>query len=74
MTKRISVSAFQNNPTKYFHECQNEPVEVMKYGQTLGFLVPPTTVQNRSVFIGSLNTNFSSAIKEDHEEAHTHQE
>jgi hypothetical protein len=67
MTNRISVSELQNNPTKYFHNCHNEPIEVIKYGETLGYLVPPQSVQQKI----SINTNFSSTTKEEHEEEHT---
>lgn len=36
--RRISISELQNNPTKALEEL---PVELIRYGQTVAFIVPP---------------------------------
>ena len=61
MTKRVSISELQNNALKYFHDCQHEPVEVIKYGCTVGYLVPPSSM-SASLSINSLTTPANRAI------------
>lgn len=42
--KSISVSQFQDNPSGYLHDCNNEPIELTKYGKPVAYVVSPQMV------------------------------
>ena len=71
---RTSVTELQDNPSKYLHHCQHEPVEITNRGKTVGYMVSPTVAQN-FVSTKSIYTVNSMAIgqKEDNEKDHSHE-
>ena len=76
MTKRVSISELQNNPIKYFHDCHHEPVEVVKYGKTIGYLVSSSTINASVSFsaqsLGPMQVGEIQQEEVDNEKKHSH--